>query len=41
MTLFAERGLKVIIGAPNPVPEIFVQNCLAVSLVPGANGCAP
>jgi len=39
ITLFAERGIKVIIGAPNLAPEILVQNYLAGSLVSGANVC--
>jgi predicted Fe-Mo cluster-binding NifX family protein len=38
-TMFAERGIKVISGDPNLVPEILVQKYLAGSLVAGANVC--
>ena len=39
LSLFNQRGIKVIIGAPNLTPEILVQNYLAGSLITGANVC--
>jgi predicted Fe-Mo cluster-binding NifX family protein/MinD-like ATPase involved in chromosome partitioning or flagellar assembly len=37
--LFAERGIKVITGAPNQKPEILVQNYISGSLATGPNVC--
>jgi Mrp family chromosome partitioning ATPase/predicted Fe-Mo cluster-binding NifX family protein len=37
--LFAERGIKVITGAPNGEPEALVRDYLAGILVSGANVC--
>jgi len=39
ISVFAEGGIQVIIGAPNLAPEVLVQNYLAGSLVSGANVC--
>jgi predicted Fe-Mo cluster-binding NifX family protein len=39
LSLFTEKGIKVIIGAPNREPEGLVQEFLAGSLVSGQNGC--
>jgi Mrp family chromosome partitioning ATPase/predicted Fe-Mo cluster-binding NifX family protein len=37
--LFAERGIKVVTGAPNLPPEVLVQSYLAGSLTTGPNVC--
>jgi predicted Fe-Mo cluster-binding NifX family protein len=37
--LFAEAGVKVIVGAPSADPESVVMDYLSGSLVPGANVC--
>jgi predicted Fe-Mo cluster-binding NifX family protein len=37
--LFSDRGIKVIVGAPNLTPETLVAHYLAGSLVSGANVC--
>jgi Mrp family chromosome partitioning ATPase/predicted Fe-Mo cluster-binding NifX family protein len=37
--LFAERGIKVVTGAPNLPPEVLVQNYLAGTLTTGPNVC--
>jgi predicted Fe-Mo cluster-binding NifX family protein len=39
ITLFTERGIKVVVGAANLKPETLVANYLAGSLVSGANVC--
>ncbi|HED01187.1 MAG TPA: ATPase [Proteobacteria bacterium] len=39
LTLFAERGIKVITGAPVSSPEELVQQYLSNSLVSGLNVC--
>jgi ATP-binding protein involved in chromosome partitioning len=39
LNLFAERGIKVVTGAPNLPPEVLVQNYLAGSLATGPNVC--
>ncbi len=38
-TLFAEHGIKVVVGAPADTPEMLVSACLAGTLVGGANVC--
>lgn len=37
--LFAESGIKVIVGAPSAEPEQVVRDYLAGNLVTGANVC--
>lgn len=39
LTLFAERGIKVITGAPVSSPEELVQQYLKNTLVSGSNVC--
>jgi ATP-binding protein involved in chromosome partitioning len=39
ISLFAEQGIRVIIGAPNLEPEALVQQYLAGSLMTGPNVC--
>jgi ATP-binding protein involved in chromosome partitioning len=39
LSLFNQRGIKVITGAPNLAPEVLVENYLAGSLITGANVC--
>jgi ATP-binding protein involved in chromosome partitioning len=39
ITLFTERGIKIIVGAPNLAPETLVQNYLTGALESGANVC--
>lgn len=39
LTLFAERGIQVIIGAPNLDPEALMKSYLDGNLVSGANVC--
>jgi ATP-binding protein involved in chromosome partitioning len=37
--LFAQAGIRVIIGAPNDTPEQLVSDYLAGTLQAGANRC--
>lgn len=39
LTFFAEKGIKVITGAPRREPEALVRDYLAGSLVSGQNVC--
>jgi Mrp family chromosome partitioning ATPase/predicted Fe-Mo cluster-binding NifX family protein len=39
ISLFSERGIKVVTGAPNLAPEVLVQSYLAGSLTTGPNVC--
>jgi ATP-binding protein involved in chromosome partitioning len=39
LSLFNQRGIKVITGAPNLAPEVLVENYLSGSLLTGANVC--
>jgi predicted Fe-Mo cluster-binding NifX family protein len=39
LSLFAERGIRVITGAPNLEPEALAKSYLAGSLISGANVC--
>ena len=38
-SLFAENGIKVVVGAPAETPEQLVSHYLAGTLVSGANVC--
>lgn len=38
-SLFAENGIKVVVGAPAEAPEELVSQYLAGTLVSGANAC--
>ena len=38
-SLFAENGIKVVVGAPAEAPEELVSQYLAGTLVSGANVC--
>jgi len=39
LSLFAERGIRVITGSPNQEPQALVNAYLAGSLVSGPNAC--
>jgi ATP-binding protein involved in chromosome partitioning len=39
LSLFVERGIRVITGAPNLEPVVLVQSYMAGSLITGANVC--
>ena len=39
LSLFNQRGIKVITGAPSLAPEVLVESYLAVSLISGPNVC--
>ena len=39
LSLFAERGIRVITGAPNQEPEALTESYLAGNLMSGANVC--
>ncbi|OPZ78473.1 MAG: Dinitrogenase iron-molybdenum cofactor [Alphaproteobacteria bacterium ADurb.Bin438] len=39
INLFNERGIKVIIGAPNETPEVLVKAYIEGKLTTGANAC--